>query len=145
MFVRMPFKTNRSPSESEMGGLWLLGFLDQSRCCRWWVCSILAQNLPQISAKMASPPAKSQPEKLLQHSIIFIWMPSDILYRSPLEMSWLWLGYLVHLRCYGYGWWWVCSVLAQKICLSQGTDIRKGSGTTLVGVQGCEPWLFDIF
>ena len=31
---------------------------------------------------------------------------------------------------------------------SQGTDIRKGSDTTLVGVPygGCEPcWLFDIF
>ena len=48
-------------------------------------CAV-AQNLPQISAKTASPPAKSQPEKLLHHAIMFVWMPCKT-NSSPLEMN----------------------------------------------------------
>ena len=76
---------DKQKSSSEMSGLWL----------RYLV---FAQNLPQISAKMASQPAKSQPEKLLHCAIMIVWMPCEI-YKSLSMMScWLWLGFLVQLR-----------------------------------------------
>ena len=55
----------------------------------------VAGNLPQFSAKMASPPTKSPPEKLLHHAIMFVWMLCKT-NKSSLGMNGLFLRLMTH-------------------------------------------------
>ena len=106
MFAWMSYTTNKSALEINRPWLGLLA--------RLGLCSCVGsdtKSAPNISAKMASPPSKSQPKKILHHAIMFVWM-SYKTNKGPLEMNGPWLGLLARLGLCG---WCVQASVAQNL------------------------------